>query len=261
MSNINISKFLNNALNNYYSRNRESNRQSGLSVYANDLTLTAASEFIGNDGFSVKLGQYESLPDVLNKFTTSAKMSLNRGEDVSVFETGFNNSDPNGSRIPIVFAMGDNSVVRVSRSELARATEHEDSPELSIITLEEYKIKEDGLYFSHTELPFSINQDGIINLKEGTVETYMYTFETLKEVKLGASFASGLMTDMARFQIRDVTNYELGKLGIEPDKLTPHQITTNNGSNPLSNIGDLRLKIQEALTVIAEDEKGLEHQQ
>jgi len=149
----------------------------------------------------------------------------------------------------------------VSRSEMTSKTADDASLESSVITLEEYKIKEDGLHISHSTLPFLIDATGTVTLQEGTVDTYVYTMETLKEAGLDKSYPHGLMTDMARFEILAVANYMLGKVGIDPDVTTPHQIATNNETISSSNLEALKLKIQEMTAIAAEDEKGLEPKQ
>ena len=218
MASIYITRFLNSAFRNYYDRNRESNKQLGSSVSANDLMLTAAGEFIDSNMFSISIGAHDTLQGVSNKFADSGKMEITKNGEIYEVETGYNKKDSNGSIIPIVSAMSNKGVIRVSRSEMEPKTAGEDLSESSIIKLEEYRIEDDGIYFSHSTLPFTIDANGKLTLQDGTVDTFMYSMESLKEAKFDINFPQSLMIDMARFEIASIANVYIRELGLEPDK-------------------------------------------
>jgi len=188
-------------------------------------------------------------------------MEITKNGEIYEVETGYNKKDSNGSIIPIVSAMSNKGVIRVSRSEMEPKTAGEDLSESSIIKLEEYRIEDDGIYFSHSTLPFTIDANGKLTLQDGTVDTFMYSMESLKEAKFDINFPQSLMIDMARFEIASIANVYIRELGLEPDKDETHPISVSGEMASMNNYEILKLKIKEMVAIIEEDKKGLGQKQ
>jgi len=261
MASIYITRFLNNAFRNYYDRNKESNKQSESSVSANDFMLAAAGEFIESNMFSISIGAYDTLQDILNKFVSSGKMQITKNGEIYEVETGYNKKDSNGSIIPIVSAMSNTGAIRVSRSEMEPKTTSDVTSESSVIKLEEYKIEEDGIYFSHSTLPLTIDANGKLTLQDGMVDTFMYSMESLKQANFDKDFPQSLMSDMGRFEIASIANVYIRDLGLEPDKEETHPISISGETTSMNKYEVLKLKIKEIVAIIEEDKKGLGQKQ